>query len=200
MSSSLASPQQVRAIQTARRGAGLKDEDAYRAALSGFGVSSTKALTRDQAYAFLERLNGGRGGVEASSKDRVAGPFGPKLQALWVSAWNLGMVEAGDVGALHAFVKRQTGIAHTRFLRDPLEAERVIEGVKAMCARAGVAWPSKPGPGAIALKRAVVAAQFRLLADRGLYPEGGAFAGLSAPELDGLSAQLGSNIREALHG
>lgn len=193
--SALATPDQVRAIQTARRRAGLQEDD-YRAALGGFGVASCKDLTAGQAGAFLDRLNGGSKPARTPSKDRATGPFAKKLQALWLAGWNLGVVRDRTDAAMMHFVERQTGITHVRFLRDPQDAAKAIEAVKAMVARdANLRWPKAAGPGAIELKRAVVAAQHAILADRGLYPEVLESARYGAAELDALSKRLGVIIR-----
>lgn len=205
----LATSDQVRAIQTARRRQGL-DEPAYRDALAGFGVASTKALTVVQAATFLDRLNGGGTAVQGGrpARLRATGPFATKLQALWLSAWNLGVVRDRDDAALLAMVERQTGIPHTRFLLDPADAAKAIEAVKAMLVRdGGVVWPKRKGPGSIELKRAVVTAQIRRLAKHGL--SGLALtipaddqvpidlSGSSGPELDAFSRRLGVALRDA---
>ena len=191
---SLATAAQIRAIKTAQRRQGL-DDGAYRAALEGFGAASSKALTVVQANAFLDRLNGA---VGRPASRRATGPFAKKLQALWIAAWNLGAVRDPDDTALLTLVERQTGIPHTRFLRDATDAEKAIEAVKAMLVRAGVRWPSRPGPGAIELKRAIVAALYARLAEHGLYPEFGPFDRLDGPALDALARRLGAVLRPAL--
>src|SRR3546814_5628829 len=45
----------------------------------------------------------------------LTGPFAPKLVALWLSAWNLGVAHNRHEHALIAFVERQTGIAHVNW-------------------------------------------------------------------------------------
>jgi hypothetical protein len=71
----------------------------------------------------------------------LQGPFARKLQALWIAGWNLGIVRDRRDGALLAFVKRQTGIDHTRFLLDGREAAKAVEALKAWMTReAGVDW------------------------------------------------------------
>ncbi len=75
------------------------------------------------------------------SRKRLEGEYAPKLQALWIGAWNLGIVRDRRDSALLAFVKRQTGLDHTRFLTDPKEAMKAIEALKGMMARdGGVDW------------------------------------------------------------
>lgn len=191
----LATSDQVRAIQTARRRAGLAEDD-YRAALGGFGVASCKDLTAGQAGAFLDRLNGSSKPSRSPSKDRADGPFRRKLQALWLSGYNLGVIRDETDTALHAWISEKFGVSHTRFLLDPQQASQAIDGLKAWIAReANLRWPKRAGPGAIELKRAVVAAQHAILADRGLYPEVLESARYGAAELDALSKRLGVIIR-----
>jgi hypothetical protein len=71
----------------------------------------------------------------------LQGPFAKKLQALWIDAWNLGIVRDRRDDALIAFVKRQTGIDHTRFLLDARDAAKAVEALKSWMTReAGVDW------------------------------------------------------------
>jgi len=71
----------------------------------------------------------------------LQGPFAKKLQALWIAAWNLGIVRDRRDAALLSFVKRQTGIEHTRFLLDGEDAARAVDALKAWMTReAGVDW------------------------------------------------------------
>ncbi|RUW41497.1 regulatory protein GemA [Mesorhizobium sp. M2A.F.Ca.ET.015.02.1.1] len=67
----------------------------------------------------------------------LQGPFAKKLQALWIAAWNLGIVRDRRDSALLAFVKRQTGIEHTRFLLDAEDAAKAVDALKAWIAREG---------------------------------------------------------------
>ncbi|MCD1634467.1 regulatory protein GemA [Martelella mediterranea] len=93
---------------------------------------------KDAVVAEFRRLGGDR---RPDGRRKLSGPFAPKLQALWIGAWNLGIVENRDDKALLAFVKRQTGIDHTRFLYYDDDAAKAIEALKAWMAReAGVDW------------------------------------------------------------
>ncbi|MFC6444584.1 regulatory protein GemA [Shinella zoogloeoides] len=92
---------------------------------------------RRLGYSKIERRNNG--------KQRLSGKYAKKLQALWISMWNLGLVESRDDAALVSFVKRQTGLDQVRFLHHPVDAEKVIEALKAWMEReAGVSW-TPPG-------------------------------------------------------
>ncbi len=63
-------------------------------------------------------------------RHKLTGKYAKKLQALWIAAWNLGIARDRDDKALLAFVKRQTGIDHTRFLVYADDAKRAIEALK----------------------------------------------------------------------
>lgn len=60
-----------------------------------------------------------------------------------MSGWHLGVVRDRTDAALLAFLERQTGLEHTRFLVDAASARRMIESLKGWLAReAGVEWPA----------------------------------------------------------
>lgn len=128
-------------IHVAKKQLGL-DDDTYRAVLNRVtGKSSSAAMSETERLAVVEELR--RLGFEkASSGPRrvLEGRYAKKLQALWIAGWNLGVVRNRDDRALIAMVKRQTGIDHVRFVRDPADALRAIEALKAMTAKAGVDW------------------------------------------------------------
>lgn len=139
---------QHRAIHALKKTLRLTDDD-YRAMMSGVtGQTSAKMLSDRQAEQLILHMKGLAGqqnGASIPTSRRpsltVSGKFGKVLQALWLSAWNLGVVENRDDAALIAFVERQTGQAHTRFLVDPEEAVKAIEALKGWIAReSGVEW------------------------------------------------------------
>ena len=118
------------------------DEEARRAVYER--VTGKPALTlmsdteKDAVAAEFRRLGGDR---RPDGRKKLSGPFSAKLQALWIGGWNLGIVVNRDDKALLAFVKRQTGIGHTRFLYYADDAAKAIEALKAWMAReAGVDW------------------------------------------------------------
>jgi phage gp16-like protein len=189
------------AIHIAKKQLGLDDET-YRAVLHRVtGVSSSKDMTPAQHSAVLAEF--GRLGFDPTPpasrepKARIAkgamdlqGPFVPKIRALWIAGWNLGVVRDRSDTALIAFVRRQTSIDHVSWVRDSKDGNKAIEAVKAWLAReAGVQWP---GRGALphSTKKAVVAAQLAIL---GLpaEPAGPIY------DLDAYSAELGAQIRKA---
>ncbi|MEO1987579.1 MAG: regulatory protein GemA [Martelella sp.] len=118
------------------------DDDARRAVYQRVTGKPTLTLMsdpeKDAVVAEFRRLGGDR---RPGGRKKLAGPFATKLQALWIGAWNLGIVENRDDKALLAFVKRQTGIDHTRFLYYADDAAKAIEALKAWMAReADVDW------------------------------------------------------------
>lgn len=203
------SNQQIGAIHALKARAAL-DDDSYRDLLAReTGRRSAKELTRDQAGRVIDRLKVLSGGseapVKAASKPlaegalKLEGPFVGQCRSLWIAGWNLGVIGDRTDRALVAFVERQTGIASLSWLRDPAQAQMVIEALKAWINRvAVVAWDVE----AHVLraqhmtigkwrKIAVIRAQCRMLGDRvpprlDREPE---------PWLHDLQAALGRRIR-----
>lgn len=132
------------AIHVAKKQLGLDDDD-YRALLERVtGKRSCRDMTPAELSAVLAEFRR-RGFAPASSTRsgtrRAAGPYAGKLQALWIAGWNLGVVKNRDDAAMIAFVERQTGLSHTRFLTDAGDAAKAIEALKAWLAReAKVDW------------------------------------------------------------
>ena len=141
-----------------------------RAMLSKIHIAQKDlGLTRDSYEDLLQRVAGVRSAAKCSNQqlDKVlaefrrlgfrpkpkrkrAGrnrpladqPLARKVRALWLSLWNLGEVEDPSEDALAAFVKRQTGLDDTRFLRVD-DANKVIEALKAWCDRIGFHVPTR---------------------------------------------------------
>lgn len=129
-------------LHVAKRDLGL-DEDSYRAVLNRVtGKTSSRdmnASERDAVFAEFRRL--GFRPASRSSRTRLEGRYAAKLQALWIAGWNLCVVTNRNDAALLAFVKRQTGVDHTRFLHHADDAAKAIEALKGWLAReAGVDW------------------------------------------------------------
>lgn len=175
---------QIGAIHALKARAKLDDES-YRDLLSReTGRRSAKELTADQAGRVIERLKVLSGGsekpVSAAQKPlaegalKLDGPFVAQCRTLWIAAYNLGVVDNRTDAALVDFVRRQTGIDSLSWLRDPADARKVIEALKAWINRvAPVTWDVE----ARVLrahdmsigrwrKIAVIRAQCRLLGDR----------------------------------
>lgn len=101
------------------------------------GKTSLREMSHDQLRLVSNRLSAGA----QPKKKLLTGHYAKLLQALWLSGWNLGVVKNKSDKALLAFVKRQTGIERTEFLRDSADSLKVIEAIKAMLVReAGVEW------------------------------------------------------------
>lgn len=170
MSAARIEPPQIRAIHAIKTRVRL-DEGSYRAMLQGFGVSRSKDLNRDDADRLLRSMRdipGASKPVQAASKrptkDRAGGRYGTKLQAMWIALYNLGAVEDRRDSALHAFIARQTGVPHSRFVLAASDAAAVIEALKGMLERAGVVMPARTGDEGrdrVAVKRAILRAQWR---------------------------------------
>jgi hypothetical protein len=219
---------QTRAIHSLMRQIPHFTDDDYRALLRRefSGVSSSSLLSYAQAGELIEILKLLAGQhpevkrASASSRrpsETVAGPYGAKLQALWISAWNLGIVDNRNDRALIAFIERQTKIAHPRWLTDHKDAKKAIEALKDWTAReAKVEWPNesqakKRGMDvSIASKQAVIAALAKRLADVEPFDlddfvngyiisnriSGFSLSALSERHLDGVIATLGARLRK----
>lgn len=138
----------IAAMHVAKKQLGLDDET-YRAALVQVtGKTSSADMTEAERQNVLEhfRTRGFKGSSTARRKP-LEGKFAGKLQALWIAGWNLGLVRDRDDRALIAFVKRQTGIDHVRFLRHGADAMKAIEALKGWLERAGgVDWRAHKDP------------------------------------------------------
>jgi hypothetical protein len=198
---SAASGRQIAAIHAIAKAAGIDDELRRDVIHQVTGKHSSRELTFAEAGSVIERLkaklvvsNDLNGGPSPGAKGSLKfdGPFAPKLRALWISGFNLGVVRDRTDKALCAFIERQTGISHPRFLREPAEAMRAIEGLKGWLARdAGVVWPSRKA-GIEAVKIAIIDAQRTRLIALGLSPS------TDAHDLDDVATTLGSRLRRAL--
>ncbi|MGM5088023.1 gp16 family protein [Rhizobium sp. 814_E9_N1_1] len=160
----------IAAIHIAKKQLGL-DDDTYRAKLARItGKSSAKEMTEAERQRVLTVLrNDGFTPAPAArrgdGRQKLTGKYAKKLQALWIAAWNLGIVRDRDDNALIAFVKRQTGIDHTRFLVYADDAKRAIEALKGWINReAGVSYGNTNGYEWLSTDGAKVAwAQWKIL-------------------------------------
>lgn len=135
----------TKAIHAGCRQLGI-DEDGRRAIyLRVVGKDSQSNMTEEEKERVVAELRSlGFERREARRPDgrlKLSGKYAPKLQALWIAGWNLGIFENRDDAALEAFVKRQTGLDAVRFCRDAVDARKAIEALKAILARqGGVDW------------------------------------------------------------
>lgn len=134
------------------------------------GLTLMKPEEQEAVVTELRRLGFQPAARRQDGRQKLTGKYAKKLQALWIAAWNLGVAHDRDDKAMLAFVKRQTGIDHTRFLIYPDDAAKAIEGLKAWLAReAGVGFGNLNGQEWLASEPAKVAwAQWKIL-----YPEAG---------------------------
>lgn len=154
----------ITAIYGARKSAGLDDDSARDLYERETGKRSLREMKPGEQVRVLQALRRAANG----SPKTIAGPYARKLQALWLDAFNLGIVRDRRDGAMLAFVARQTGIERTEFLRDAAQAMRAVEGLKKWIARAGgVAWGDYDDP-----MDAVIAAQVKRLGLDGVLDEG----------------------------
>ncbi|MBB3462003.1 gp16 family protein [Rhizobium sp. BK377] len=160
----------IAAIHVAKKQLGL-DDDTYRAKLARItGKQSAKDMSEDERQSVLtvfrnEGFAPASATRRADGRRKLTGRFAKKLQALWIAAWNLGIVRDRDDAALISFVKRQTGIEHTRFLVHADDANRAIEALKSWIRReAEVLYGNSNGYDWLAADGAKVAwAQWRIL-------------------------------------
>ncbi|GEC14263.1 regulatory protein GemA [Nitrobacter winogradskyi] len=220
LSSQPASTSMIATIHTLKSRVGM-DNDTYRDFLAReTGKRSAKALSTREAVRVIEKLRDATGGAAASGA--VAGldsPIGGKLRALWIAAYDLGVARDRTDRAMLSFLQRQTGVSHTRFLRDARSGTAAIEGLKAWLSRAaGVEWPDSGN--VIASKRAVIDAQWaRLIALGAVKKIGGAvdpmndllgyaaritwlhdWNAMNERHYDDVQKALGGKLRAALHG
>ncbi|CAM5397210.1 hypothetical protein AFEL58S_01976 [Afipia felis] len=213
-----ASSAQITAIRTLASRAGL-DEDTYRDFLEReAGVRSTKALSFAAAGRVIDRLRVSSG-QSSWAKGSVAGldsPVAKKLQALWLTGYNLGLIHDRADKAMLSFLERQTGTSHTQFLSHPSEATAAIEALKSWLRRGGVEWPLERRRGdadVIEIKRAVIEAQWARLLDLGarqpiadlkVYASKAtgrqAWDQFESHHYDEVQRSLGNRIRNALRG
>jgi len=149
--------QTIRAIYGARKAAGLDDDAARDVYQGATGKRSLSEMTPREQVLALQAIN--RLPRTSAPASKIAGPYGRKLQALWISGWHLGVVTNRRDEALLAFVAGRTEIEALRFLRDARDARKAVEALKSWLAREGsVDWTSHRDPA-----QAVIAAQGRRL-------------------------------------
>ncbi|UXS52571.1 regulatory protein GemA [Agrobacterium tumefaciens] len=137
-----------RAIFGGFRQLGITEEDAQRAIYSRVtGQPRLSLMTPKQQDAVmleLRRLGYKPVAVRGNARRRLDGRYAPKMQSLWIAAYNLGIVEDREDRALEAFVKRQTGLDSGRWVNNADDARAVVEALKSWIAReAGVVWPDR---------------------------------------------------------
>jgi phage gp16-like protein len=132
----------IMAVRAASRRLGLEDDDRKAIQLEVTGKASMSDMNGAEIGAVLDRLNRDRPGGFTDRAHFSNRPHVGKIRALWWTLYWIGEVDEPNDAALDSFVKRQTGLASLRFL-DHSRSSSVIEALKAMAARKGVAWPSQ---------------------------------------------------------
>jgi hypothetical protein len=122
------------AINVAWKARGLDEDTARDVYERVTGKRRLTLMTETEQRAVLASLNSS---AAPTRKRGLSGPYAAKLQALWISGWNLGVVHVRTDDAMLSFVKRQTGIEHTRFLRDAADARKAVEALKGWLERSG---------------------------------------------------------------
>lgn len=132
----------IRAIHAGCRQLGIEDEDKRDFYAQVTGKRSLREMSQTEQKSIVSALRErGFRPQAGKSKRLMQGRYAKKLQALWIAAWNLGLVENRRDEALAAFIKRQTGLDHSRFLRHAADANKAIEALKGWMAReAEVDW------------------------------------------------------------
>lgn len=137
---------------------------------------------------------------------KLDGTFVPKIRALWISGYSLGIIREKTDEAMVAFVKRQTGVEHVRWaeraLEEPAAARKVIEALKGWLARAAdVRW-GEEDPDGEGAKRAVYLTIRRHLSTLGVDTQFVEFPGsrslfAKGAELDALTERAAKRLAKA---
>ena len=202
----------IRLVHTGCRVLGI-DEDERRNIQ--FDISGHESLTRmsvnDMKRVLHELRRRGfipvRKTVSKNNRWRVFSDWLPpvpetgKLKAMWLALWNLGCTTDPSVDALHAWVRKQTGLSAAQWV-SRAQISSCIEALKSWLARpvtdggGGVEWNDVSGK-LVDPRLAVYSAQIRKLGIGGmqnLFHEL-AFSNLSDAEKDTHIADVGAQIR-----
>lgn len=159
----------IAAIHVGFKQLGITEDDDKRALYARVTgkarLTLMKPAEKDAVLSELRRLGFSSVPRRPDGRQQLTGKFAKKLQALWIGAWNLGLVDNRDDAALIAFVKRQTGIDQVRFLHHAEDARAVVEALKAWMQReARVMFGNLNGQDWLAADGAKIAwAQWRIL-------------------------------------
>ena len=138
----------IAAIKIEQKKLGL-DDDTYRLKLQNLtGKTSTKDMTEAERQKVLVSLRGNQPKPVAfrhdgrDGKHRLSGKYLPKMRALWIACYNLGIIDDRRDAALEAFAmgRQLPQISDMRFVHKPEDGASVIEALKGMLTRYGVVW------------------------------------------------------------
>lgn len=125
-------------IHIAKKELGLTDQVYRDILMEQFRRDTAARLTPGQAFKLLQHFQ--RLGWKPKSQQRLPGMAAPpdgqsrKIQALWITLHQAGVIRDGRDQAMLAFVKRITGTDRLQWC-DVGQKARVIEALKAMAAR-----------------------------------------------------------------
>ena len=127
---------EIQALWVGAKRLGLSREEVHELLDEWFGKTSVADLTQRERHAALDRF---REMGYARKPDRLAienedDPLVKKIKAQWLHLHRMGVVRSAAPHALHAYVKRMTGVDHVRWLT-PRQAATVIESLKAWTLR-----------------------------------------------------------------
>lgn len=134
----------MRAVYACRRQVtGLQDEAVWREFLQRVaGKSSLREMTGPEMGRVVDALHDAgaprRDARDFSGKRRAGSDQARMIRGLWIELHQLGAVHDPSEEAINAFVMRQTGCDAMEWI-DSLNANRVIEALKAWVARARAA-------------------------------------------------------------
>lgn len=160
-------------IHALAKQAGLGEGERRELLRAVAGVSSTTALSGGAAAAVIERLKA-LSSWQSPTKGAIKldGLYAGKIRALWITGHQLGVVRDRTDAAMLGFVLRQTGISHTRWLRDADAARKVVEALKGWIEReSGWAYDDSLTP--LGVRLSVIRAQWARLIRLGLRPRAG---------------------------
>lgn len=141
----------IAAIKIEQKKLGL-DDFTYRAKLHILtGKTSTKDMTEAERQKVLVSLRGSSAQpapVRQDGRDgkrKLSGKYLPKMRALWIACYNLGVIDDRRDSALEAFAmgRQLPNISDMRFVHKAEDAASVLEAMKGMLARAGVVWADR---------------------------------------------------------
>lgn len=145
----------IAAIKIEQKKLGL-DDDTYRMKLQHLtGKSSAKDMTEAERQKVLVSFRGDQPKPVAfrhdgrDGKHKLSGKYLPKMRALWIACYNLGIIDDRRDSALEAFAmgRQLPNISDMRFVHKAEDAASVIEALKGMLARFGVVWSdARPCP------------------------------------------------------
>lgn len=156
-------------IHTGFSNLGIRDDADKRAVfVRAVGKDRLRDMTpteEEAVVAELRRLGFKPASRRPKGQPDMSGKFSPKIRALWIAGYNLGVVSDRRDTALIAFVKRQTGLDAVRFLHHADDARAAIDGLKGWLRReAGVSFGNTNGQDWLAADGAKIAwAQWKII-------------------------------------